>query len=166
MMRDLGRGHMAHLVLVDVEAAELLVLPSPGDGDGARGQLPERSANHGCGELCGRGLLLRSGNPASVEEVDSFSRFDYWGNSLSTPKKSLVSLSTSQTKFREPCGRGLLLRSGNPASVEEVDSFSRFDYWGNSLLTPKKSLVSLSTLNFFIFDSSLSHFLSDIVSIV
>jgi hypothetical protein len=68
MKRDLRRGHDAHLVLVDVEAAELLVLPSPGDGDGARGQLPERSSNHGCGDVGGRFWLLRSGNPTSVEE--------------------------------------------------------------------------------------------------
>lgn len=59
------RGLQEHLVLVDVEAAELLVLPFPGDGEGARGQLPERSANHGCGGV--GGSLLRSGNPTSVE---------------------------------------------------------------------------------------------------
>ncbi|PWS23002.1 hypothetical protein DKP78_15440, partial [Enterococcus faecium] len=53
------------LVLVDVEAAELLVLGFRGDGEGARGELPERSANHGCGGV--GGSLLRSGNPTSVE---------------------------------------------------------------------------------------------------
>jgi hypothetical protein len=59
-------GSRGHLVLVDVEAAELLVLPSPGDGEGAGRKLPERSANHGCGDLSEAGLL-RSGNPTSVE---------------------------------------------------------------------------------------------------
>jgi hypothetical protein len=34
---------------VDVEAAELLVLPFAADGEGAGRQPPERSANHGCG---------------------------------------------------------------------------------------------------------------------
>jgi hypothetical protein len=72
MKRDLGRGQEAHLVLVDVQAAELLVLPSPGDGDDARGQLPERSSNHGCGDLVGRVWLLRSGNPTSLEEEVGF----------------------------------------------------------------------------------------------
>jgi hypothetical protein len=65
--QSVGSGSAGHLVLVDVEAAELLVLPSPGDGEGARRKLAERSANHGCGDL--GGMLLRSRNPKGVEDA-------------------------------------------------------------------------------------------------
>jgi hypothetical protein len=37
-----------HIVLVDVEAAELLVVPFAADGGGMGRQLPKRSMNHGC----------------------------------------------------------------------------------------------------------------------
>jgi hypothetical protein len=57
-VRDLG-GRARHLVLVDVEAAKLLMLPSPGDGEGAGRKLPERSANHGCGDLGGLAPPIR-----------------------------------------------------------------------------------------------------------
>jgi len=38
---------------MDVEAAKLLVLPSPGDGKGVRRKLALRSVNHGCGDRGG-----------------------------------------------------------------------------------------------------------------
>jgi hypothetical protein len=37
-----------HLVLVDVEATELLVVPFAADGGGMGRQLPKQSVNHGC----------------------------------------------------------------------------------------------------------------------
>lgn len=82
--QTVGSGSGGNLVLVDVEAAELLVLPSPGDGEGARCKLAERSANHGCGDL--GGMLLRSGNPTSVEDAS----FDFW--SFPLPFHSIFSL--------------------------------------------------------------------------
>ena len=65
--QSVGSGSAGHLVLVDVEAAELLVLPSPGDGEGARRKFAERSANHGCGDLGGDAPPIR--NPTSVEDA-------------------------------------------------------------------------------------------------
>jgi len=65
--QSVGSGSAGHLVLVDVEATELLLLPSPGDGDGARRKLAERSANHGCGDLGGDAPPIR--NPTSVEDA-------------------------------------------------------------------------------------------------
>jgi hypothetical protein len=41
-----------HLILVDVEVAELVVLPFAADGEAAGCQLPKGSTNHGyCGGL-------------------------------------------------------------------------------------------------------------------
>jgi len=51
--QSVGYGSAWHLVLMDVEAAELLVLLSPGDENGVRRKLALRSANHGCDDRGG-----------------------------------------------------------------------------------------------------------------
>ena len=96
-LRDLGaRGH---LVLVDVEAAELLVLPSPGDGEGAGRKLPERSANHGCGDLGEAG----SSDPGTLQA---------WKGDASSAASSFFPFlftrsSLSLSYLRKGCGGGL-----------------------------------------------------------
>ena len=52
---------------MDVEAAKLLVLPSPGDGKGVRRKLALRSVNHGCGDRGGE-RQCRSGVQDGMEE--------------------------------------------------------------------------------------------------
>ena len=96
-MRDLGARW--HLVLVDVEAAELLVLPSPGDGEGAGRKLPERSANHGCGDLGEAG----SSDPGTLQA---------WKGDASSAASSFfpflfTRFSLSLSFLRKGCGGGL-----------------------------------------------------------
>jgi len=100
--QSVGSGSAGHLVLVDVEAAELLVLPSPGDGEGARRKFAERSANHGCGDLGGDAPPIR--NPTSVEDASFDMVFPLPFHSIF----SLVSFLAEGTKGlrRGAAGRG------------------------------------------------------------